>query len=593
MSKQLRSRLWFAVALVLAIACMSCGVKKGDSPFDPANLGSVAVVVSPADLGAPWTMDGPLGLHRTGSGTTTVGSLAAGTYTITWGARGGWETPVPSTGDLAASGTLTLTGTYVALAPGTIEINCSPAECSAPWRLEWNGGADFLTGAGTTAMSGRLAGDYVIRWQAADGWRSPTPAWQAFTLVAGGLATVAAQWVQLPPGTVQIDPNPDSVNAPWTLLGPAGYQTTGTGDSAVSSLPGGSYSVQWGTVSGWTSPSPALATGTLAANGLLVFHGTYLEVPPVTISVDVTPNTITAPWTVTGPSGFSLTQAGDWSQGGLPAGQYSITWGDAGPSWRTPSPATVSYSVVAGASRTFTGTYAAILPVTIGVNVTPDNITAQWQLTGPNGFLVNHTGDWSQSGLVNGEYAIQWGSAGSDWISPSPISSSAVVAEGGSHTFSGVYAAPVKIGIFTTSDGVSLNSHAHWNGAYGINAYILILNPDASGVSYWHAAIATDGLTMIAYDTLVAGTWPVPRPTGVFQLQISQPLLPNGSGAVYVASIHVSHFGEGFTRDSPLYWTTWEDVPLPMYSTGNNVDTRISLTPSSGSWATPALIISP
>lgn len=682
MWKQLDSRAWIGLALVLAIACMSCGVKTGDSPFDPVNLGSVAVVVSPSDLDAPWTMDGPIGTHHEGHGTTTIGSLPAGAYTVTWGHTAGYTTPPPAGGTLAAGGLATITGDYVQLAPGTIHINCSPVDFEAPWLLEWNDGAASLAGNGTANLTGRLAGDYVIRWQAVAGWYSPSPAFQAFALDPGGEATVGGTWAPLPPGSVQINPDPDNLNAPWTLTGPGGYQVSGTGDGVRTSLPTGSYSLLWGAVDGWTSPSPALMTDTLAAGGLLVFPGTYVQVPPVTIGVDVTPNDMAANWTVTGPGSFSLTQAGDWSLGGLPAGQYSVTWGDAGTgwynpspmtssstvaasgshtfsatytqippvtvvvdvtpntvtalwtltgpngyllsrsgdwtqtglaagqyvltwgdagtSWVMPSPASLSYTISAGGSHTFSGTYVAILPVTVGVDVTPNATTAQWTVTGPNGFTVTRAGDWSQNGLTPGQYSITWGSAGSDWTTPAPATSSQSVASGGSHTFTGTYVAVPRIGLFTTNSGASLVSTTTWGGVWNVWAYLVIINPDPSGIAYWHAAVDTDGRTSIIEDPITAGTayGGTPTPAGVFAVQLATPLPPNGSNAVHVASVRLWNFANYTGGSCTATLGSYSEVggvslSLPQYAPGNNPSARISMQPFNGSWSLPAFTVNP
>lgn len=682
MSQRINTRAWLGIAALAGLACMSCGVKSGDSPFDPGNLGTVAIVVSPADLGAPWTMDGPAGLHRAGTGTTTVGSLAAGAYTITWGRTAGFATPAPTVGALTAGGLTTLTGEYVPLAPGTIQVNCSPTDFEAPWRLEWNDGAAFLTGNGTATLNARPTGDYVIRWQAVAGWYSPVPAFQAFTLDPGGEVTVAATWAPLPPGSVQINPDPDSLNAPWTLTGPGGFQASGTGDGVRTPLPAGSYSLLWGAVDGWTSPSPALVAGTMSAGGLLVFSGTYVQVPPVTISVDVTPNDIAAAWTVTGPNGFSLTQSGDWSLAGLPAGQYAVTWGDAGAgwynpspmsaasavaaggshtfsatytqippvtvvvdvtpntvtapwtltgpngyllsksgdwtqsgltagqyvltwgdagaSWTMPSPSSLSYTIPAGWSHTFSGTYAAILPVTVGVDVTPNSITAQWTVTGPNGFSITRAGDWSQSGLTPGQYSITWPSAGTDWTMPSPVSANQTIASGGAFTFAGTYLGIPRLGLFTTSDGASLVSTTTWGGVWNVWAHLVIINPDPSGVAYWHAAVSTDGRTSIIEDPIVAGTayGGTPTPTGVFAVQLSTPLLPNGSNAVHVASVRLWNFAY-YTGGSCLAYLGSYSEPggvslsLPQYAPGNSPSSRIQMLPYNGSWSQPAFTVNP
>jgi uncharacterized protein (TIGR02145 family) len=76
-------------------------------------------------------------------------------------------------------------------------------------------------------------------------------------------------------GTIIIDPNPDGINAPWSLEGPCSYSTSGNGDNTLTSLDPGDYTITWGAVSGWTAPSNSMQT--LAAAQTVTFSGTYVE----------------------------------------------------------------------------------------------------------------------------------------------------------------------------------------------------------------------------------------------------------------------------------------------------------------------------
>jgi hypothetical protein len=76
-------------------------------------------------------------------------------------------------------------------------------------------------------------------------------------------------------GTIVVDPEPDSINAPWSLTGPCSYNESGNGDDILTGLNPGDYSVTWGDVSGWTKPSNS--TQNLAADDTLTFLGTYVE----------------------------------------------------------------------------------------------------------------------------------------------------------------------------------------------------------------------------------------------------------------------------------------------------------------------------
>jgi len=76
-------------------------------------------------------------------------------------------------------------------------------------------------------------------------------------------------------GTVTIDPSPDALNAPWSLAGPNSYTTPGTGDATLPDLEPGEYTITWGTVAGWITPSNS--TQTLPEDGTITFTGTYEE----------------------------------------------------------------------------------------------------------------------------------------------------------------------------------------------------------------------------------------------------------------------------------------------------------------------------
>ncbi|MBK7703805.1 MAG: hypothetical protein IPI34_13420 [bacterium] len=54
-----------------------------------------------------------------------------------------------------------------------------------------------------------------------------------------------------------INPEPNSINAPWQLSGPGVFSDSGNGDETLEDLAAGDYTLTWGAVAGWTTPSPA------------------------------------------------------------------------------------------------------------------------------------------------------------------------------------------------------------------------------------------------------------------------------------------------------------------------------------------------
>jgi len=79
-------------------------------------------------------------------------------------------------------------------------------------------------------------------------------------------------------GSISLDPNPNKLDAPWTLTGPNSYSHSSSGDLLLEDLDPGSYTVDWGAVAGWTAPDDA--SQSLPGNGSITFSGTYIEQGP-------------------------------------------------------------------------------------------------------------------------------------------------------------------------------------------------------------------------------------------------------------------------------------------------------------------------
>ncbi len=124
-------------------------------------------------------------------------------------------------------------------------------------------------------------------------------------------------------GTVILDPSPPALAPPWTLSGPNGYVETGAGTHHVNDAAVGEYSVTWGDVA--DRATPAGETKILTADGAAIFSATYREMGVVV--VDPSPDSVDAPWSLTGPGEFTESGTGDRTMAGVVAGVYRITWG--------------------------------------------------------------------------------------------------------------------------------------------------------------------------------------------------------------------------------------------------------------------------
>jgi competence protein ComEC len=76
-------------------------------------------------------------------------------------------------------------------------------------------------------------------------------------------------------GTVTITPQPGTIDAPWRISGPDGFDDSGQGARTFAGRPAGSYSVAWGEVAGWVAPGDQ--TRTLVQGGSVSFVGTYIS----------------------------------------------------------------------------------------------------------------------------------------------------------------------------------------------------------------------------------------------------------------------------------------------------------------------------
>ena len=86
-------------------------------------------------------------------------------------------------------------------------------------------------------------------------------------------------------GTIVISPQPEGIDAPWEIAGPAGFSSGGNGRIELTNRTSGEYTVTWGDVAGWVTPVGE--TQNLPASGTLAFGGGYVEenfvlIPPGT-----------------------------------------------------------------------------------------------------------------------------------------------------------------------------------------------------------------------------------------------------------------------------------------------------------------------
>ena len=159
-----------------------------------------------------------------------------------------------------------------------------------------------------------------------------------------------------PAGTIVVNPSPDVLAAPWSLVGPEAFATTGNGDQTLADLVPGEYSITWEEVADWTAP--ASETATLADGAVVTFTGVY-AVSGGTLILDCTPDEIDAPWTLAGPGGYYHPGHGDETLTNLADGDYEVQWG-AVTDWVRPAAASLTLSPAE--IDTVAGVYQAASP---------------------------------------------------------------------------------------------------------------------------------------------------------------------------------------------------------------------------------------
>lgn len=132
-----------------------------------------------------------------------------------------------------------------------------------------------------------------------------------------------------PTGTISVQPPASEpfASTTWTLDGPAKARVTGTGPQTLEDQRTGTYVLTWGDAAGWLTPDAE--TAVLEEDSTLVFTCDYaLDTSATTIAITVEPADLEAPWTLTGPSGYTLQGEGSDEVVGLAPGDYTIEWDD-------------------------------------------------------------------------------------------------------------------------------------------------------------------------------------------------------------------------------------------------------------------------
>lgn len=264
--------LILSVGLLLALGC--------EEDVLTETKGSVVINPDPDSINAPWSLSGTS--SKSGEGDVTLNDMEQGTYTITWDAVAGWTTPASEEKTLTAGKTVTFNGSYtiVAGSSGTIVIDGSPDTIDFPWTLTLPDQSS-LDGTDDSTLIEMAVGEYTLTWENLDGWNSPAA--ETLTLVENQTILFSGEYtIQLPPRTIVIDPLPGYLDAPWTISGQV--DSTGTGYLILEDMTVGDYTVTWGDVADWSTPSAD--TQALSSSDVLTFSSRYVAAADILISAD-------------------------------------------------------------------------------------------------------------------------------------------------------------------------------------------------------------------------------------------------------------------------------------------------------------------
>lgn len=339
------------IALVVtgaAFLLTGCG-----SRTEAPETAAVTVVVEPTYIQPTWELIGPGPVREFGRGDATFENLVEGGYFMAWGPVRGFALPPDNrkVQYLGEEGAISFTGRYTVL-PNTLMIDVAPDSIGARWSLSGPGGY-LHASAGDTTMLDMPPGEYILTWEPYPGWVASELEPVSRNLVERGSARFVAEYRRR---VITIDAEPNTIDAPWEIVGPGAFHRTGTGDEALTDLASGAYTITWLPVTGWITPAPDAVSVSLVdgRNATAEIEGTYRS---RTVTIDADPDIIGAPWHITGPNGFDRSGTSDTVFGEMLPGIYSITWGEVD-LWVLPDPAAVELELTEDAVLEFPALYS-------------------------------------------------------------------------------------------------------------------------------------------------------------------------------------------------------------------------------------------
>ena len=217
-----------------------------------SDMGSITVTLQPAEAvtsGAAWSINGGLDWNKSGE---SMSDVLATTYTVTFKALSGWDTPAAVDVVVEKDATATTTGVYVKQV-GSLTVDLAPVAAvaaGAKWSID--GGATWHQ-SGTVVTDLKLQ-TYTVSFKPVAGWT--TPANQDVTILKNDTVTVTGNYVQQF-GSLKVNITPAeavSAGAKWSIDGGKSWRNSGM---TATNLPlATTYIISFKVVDSWGTPKP-------------------------------------------------------------------------------------------------------------------------------------------------------------------------------------------------------------------------------------------------------------------------------------------------------------------------------------------------
>ncbi|MEK7399272.1 MAG: hypothetical protein AAB116_20220 [Candidatus Poribacteria bacterium] len=333
---------------------------------------------------ASFDLTGPANYSGSGKSWSKT-NAPAGTYTITYKPVASYETPSSEGKQLPSGGSVSFSGQYSLILPGTIEVHADID------------GFFSITGPSNYSGNGKLwtqnnvpIGNYTITYGAVADYKTPNS--ETKKLTSGGTIIFNVDYQRLT-GSLIVRTNLSQ--ATFSLTGQAQYNGSGT-DWSKTGAPVGDYTITYVPIPNYETPSPS--TSRLNANSTLTFVGEYKQIVPG--SIEVATNNADSAFNTSGAANYNGSGL-SWKQINVQPGVYTITYSDIA-SYN--KPVTEVKTLPSGGSILFKGEY---IPHKGSLKVSTNLDGASFAITGSNSYAGTGK-SWTQTGVPVGNYTITY-----------------------------------------------------------------------------------------------------------------------------------------------------------------------------------------